>query len=422
MQLTVIGLNHNSAPIDIREKFAVHENMLENQYNKILNNERIYEAMILSTCNRVEYYAITDDYVCSLRLLSNIIEDNSEQDSNILKKYLYIYCGDDALIHIFRVASGIDSLVIGEPQIFGQVKDAFNNAKQYGKFSTFLKKLEQETIKVAKKIRTNTKIAENPITVAYAAIQMAKQVFGKLENKNALVIGAGEMCELAAQHLASNNLKNLYVTNRTYEKAFLLAKNVDGKVADINNIDNILLEIDVVISSTSSENFILDYAYMASLMIKRKYKPIFFMDMAVPRDIDPECNKLENVYIYDIDDLKSVVATNKKIREKEIVKANIYLESGVKNMNKWLESLNIIPIIKSLRQAFDENKYMEVERICNKFNINNYQERERMQFLISAYINRVLHTPLTVLKDKSSDKNKYTLADSIKIIFGLDEE
>ena len=422
MQLTVIGLNHNSAPIDIREKFAVHENMLENQYNKILNNERIYEAMILSTCNRVEYYAVTDDYVCSLRLLSSIIEDNSVQDSNILKKYLYIYCGDDALIHIFRVATGIDSLVIGEPQIFGQVKDAFNHAKQYGKFSTFLKKLEEETIKVAKKIRTNTKIARNPITVAYAAIQMAKQVFGKLENKNALVIGAGKMCELAAQHLASNNLKNLYVTNRTYEKAFLLAKNVDGKVADINNIDNILLEIDVVISSTSSENFILDYAYMASLMIKRKYKPIFFMDMAVPRDIDPECNKLENVYIYDIDDLKSIVVTNKKIREKEIVKAKTYLESGVKNMNKWLESLNIIPIIKSLRQAFEENKYREVERICNKFNINNYQERERMQFLISSYINRVLHTPLTVLKDKSSDKNKYTLADSIKIIFGLDEE
>lgn len=422
MQLAVLGLNHNTAPVDLREKLAVAEEKLPFYYSQILQNERIYEAMILSTCNRVEYYIVTDDFMCNVENILHLISEENNVDYEILRKHSYIYCGDDAVKHIFRVASGLDSLVLGEPQIFGQIKESFQLAKIHGKVDKLLKKLEEFTIKTSKKIRTHTGISENPISVSYAAVEMAKKIFGDLKDKNALIIGAGEMCELAAKHLKGANINSILVTNRTFQRAEELAEEVDGKAVRFEKFTDYLEKVDIVISSTGASDYILRHSEVKKIMPLRKYEPMFFIDIAVPRDIEPAINNIENTYVYDIDDLKSVVEANKKAREKEAVKAMEIVENATLEFNKWLESLKIIPVIKELRVKFEDIKEFELERFINKAKVQDEKTKQLLNRLLTAYMNKLLHTPLTNLKNKGTSKNKYTLTEAVEILFNLEEK
>ncbi|MCX8084826.1 MAG: glutamyl-tRNA reductase [Calditerrivibrio sp.] len=420
MQLAVLGLNHNTAPVEIREKLAVSDEHYEHIYSKILQNSRIYELLILSTCNRVEYYIVTDDFLCNVDTVIAIVAEESGIDRFELRKYTYIHCGLDAVKHIFKVASGLDSLVLGEPQIFGQVKDAFEKAKIYGKFNTFLNKLEESTIRCAKKVRTYTKISENPVSISYAAVELAKKIFSDITNRTALIIGAGEMCELAAKHLHSSGVKKIIVTNRTFERAEHLATLVNGKAVPLEHFHHYLKEADIVISSTGSPNYMVTYDIVKDIMHLRKYEPMFFIDIAVPRDIDPKINELENTFVYDIDDLREVVESNKKLREKEAIKALEIIDRAVSDFEHWLDSLKIIPIIKSLRGQLEEIKNNEIERMCEKLKITDKEEIAKIDAIITSYMNKILHNPLMKLKNSIKDKKHYTLAEAIKVLFNID--
>lgn len=421
MQLAVLGLNHNTSPIEIRERLAVSNDNYEKIYNKILQNDRIYELLIVSTCNRVEYYIVTDDFLCNVDAVLYIIASESGIDPIELRKYTYIHCGLEAVRHIFKVASGLDSLVLGEPQIFGQVKDAFTKAKLYGKFDTFLNKLEDSTIRVGKKVRTQTKISENPVSVSYAAVELAKKIFNDLSERVALVIGAGEMCELAAKHLQGGGIKEIYITNRTYERAVMLANEVNGKPIPLDQLLNYLKNADIIISSTGSPIYMVTYDDVLKVMADRKHEPMFFIDIAVPRDIDPKINEIENTYVYDIDDLKQVVEANKKQREKEAIKALEIIDQSVKDFEDWLESLKIVPIIKQIRQMYEDIKNAEIERMADKLKINDAEELRKVDIFLTSYMNKLLHTPITNIKDSIKDKKHYTIPEASKIIFGIKE-
>ncbi|MBZ4643057.1 MAG: Glutamyl-tRNA reductase [Deferribacteraceae bacterium] len=420
MQLAVVGLNHNTASVDLRECLAVPQEKLEQIYTNILANERIYEALILSTCNRVEYYLVTDDFLCNIESVLKIVAEESNIEIGELKNHTYTYCGKDAIKHLFKVACGLDSLVLGEPQIFGQVKDAFNFAKIYGKVDRFLKKLEESTIKIAKKVRTETGIAENPVSVSYAAVELAKKIFGSLKNKSALIIGAGEMCELAAKHLSSTDINSIVITNRTFEKAENLAREVSGIAKPFENLKEYLMDADIVISSTGAPNFIVSYEDVKSIMIKRKYSPMFFIDIAVPRDIDPKINEIENTYVYDIDDLKSVVEANKKAREKEAVKALQMVDAAVEDFLYWIKSLKIVPAIKGLRSYFEQIRETEIKRLMEKY--KGSIDEQLLNYALTSYLNKALHTPLTNLKNLGVSGDKYTLAEAVEILFNLKGE
>ncbi|MCB4205486.1 glutamyl-tRNA reductase [Deferribacterales bacterium Es71-Z0220] len=419
MQLAVVGLNHNTASVELRECLAVPQERIEQIYSNILKNERIYEALILSTCNRVEYYIVTDDFLCNVESVLKIVAEESKIQLDELKNHTYTYCGRDAIKHLFKVACGLDSLVLGEPQIFGQVKDAFANAKIYGKVDRFLKKLEESTIKIAKKVRTDTKIAENPVSVSYAAVELAKKIFGSLKNKSALIIGAGEMCELAAKHLSTTDISSIVITNRTFQKAEALAKEVSGVAKPFSNINEYLVDADIIISSTGAPDYIVRYDDVKSIMQKRKYSPMFFIDIAVPRDIDPKINEIENTYVYDIDDLKSVVEANKKAREKEAVKAMEMVEEAVDSFFDWVKSLKIVPTIKNLRLYFEEIKNNELIRLKEK---HKSMDETLLNYALTSYLNKVLHTPLTNLKNLGAGSEKYTLAEAVEILFNLKGE
>ncbi|KAA0259498.1 glutamyl-tRNA reductase [Deferribacter autotrophicus] len=421
MQLAIVGLNHNTAPVEIREKLSLKEDELQKEYSLLLSTERIYETLIISTCNRVEYYIITDDFLCNVEAIINRLSERSGIDIMELKNYTYVYCGTEALKHLFKVACGLDSLVLGEPQILGQVKDSFNQARLYGKFGTYLKQLEQFTLKTAKKVRTHTAISENPVSVSYAAVELAKKIFGDLKNNTALIIGAGEMCELAAKHLQTSNINKIYVTNRTFERAVTLANEVNGEPIPFDSFINYLPKVDIVISSTGAPNYIVTYQHIKDIMKKRKYSPMFFIDIAVPRDIDPDISNLDNIYVYDIDDLKDVVEANKREREKEAQKALKFIEYYVEEFNKWLESLKIVPTIKLIRQNFEKIKETELEKFFSKNQIEDADLKKQIDYLLTSYMNKILHNPLTVLKNKSIEKEKYTISEAAQILFNIKE-
>ena len=313
-------------------------------------------------------------------------------------------------------------MVLGEPQIFGQVKDAFVLAKKNNAAGQILKKLEEVTIVCTKNIRTYTKIAEKPLTISSAAIDLAKKIYGSLESRSALIIGAGQMCELAAKYLINEHLNNIFVANRTFEKAKNLAETVGGKAIEFQDIYNLLSIVDIVISSTAANNYIIEYAHIENKMPERKHRPLFFIDIAVPRDIDPKINDIENVYVYDIDDLQSVVELNKKTRTKEVEKAKIYINEAINNYYKWLKSLNIAPVIVGLRNYFEEIMEEEIKRLHLKLKLHNDEDIQKISRALNDYSNKLLHKPITNIKQSALKENKFTLVDAVKILFGLDNE
>ncbi|MDY6820963.1 MAG: glutamyl-tRNA reductase [Deferribacterota bacterium] len=422
MEIFVIGLNHNSAPVEIRELFAVTDDRMAKLYGRILAHNSIYEALILSTCNRVEIYYVSDNTHDDSKFVIDVLIEGKEINLEDVRNYFYIYKGREALEHIFEVAAGIDSMVVGEPQIFGQVKDAFRKAREYEAARKVFTKLEEITINCVKKIKTNTKISENPITVSSAAVELVKKIYGSLENRKALIIGAGEMCILAAKYLANEKLDNIFVANRTYEKAKSLAEEIGGLPIEFYSIVDYLSTVDIVLTSTSSKDFIIHYDDVNKTMALRKYSPLFFIDIAVPRDVDPRINDVENVYVYDIDDLKSVVEMNKKKRKKEIEKAKYYIKDSINNYYRWLKTIKISPVIVAMRNYFDEIKQIELERQKSKQKIEDKEEIKKLNRALSDYANKLLHKPIINIKINSLDDKKFSLTEAIRILFDLNDD
>jgi glutamyl-tRNA reductase len=420
MNALVIGLNHNTADIEVREKFAFNGSKLDEGLKAFKELSVVEEGIILSTCNRVELYANVSDVDKAILDIKGFLSSFHNIPLESLNRALYIYTDKEAVRHIFRVASSLDSMIVGEPQILGQVKDAFELALQKKTTGVLLNKLMKKAISVAKRVRTETKIAENAVSISFAAVELAKKIFTDLSKKVFMLLGAGEMAELAAKHLITSGVKEVLVSNRTYERACELAKELKGKAVRFDDFINEMVRTDIVICSTGAPTYILTKSQMHKVMRERRQRQVFIIDISVPRNIDPEINDLENVYLYNIDDLQGVVDANIFERKKEAEKAEKIVDEEVEKFIKWQESLDSVPTIVALREKAEEIKKEELERLLNKLNNLSNEEKEAIECMASAIINKLIHPPTAALKNSSEDKE--VLVAVIRRLYGLEDE
>ncbi|GAB6061608.1 glutamyl-tRNA reductase [Deferrisoma palaeochoriense] len=422
MDILVVGLSHKTAPVEIREKVAFAADCLHDALERVRVGGVVPEAVIVSTCNRVEVYAAARDRQEGVEQVVRFFADYHDIPLEELRPHLYVYEGPEAVRHVFRVASSLDSMVVGEPQILGQVKDAYEAAAAGKATGLVLNKFMHKAFSTAKRVRTETAIAQAAVSVSFAAVQLARAIFGTLEGKSVLVIGAGEMCELAVTHLVENGVREVQVTNRTLARAEELAARFGGRAVPFEEFSYHLPEVDIVISSTGAPHFVLGVEAVRSAMKARKQKPMFLIDIAVPRDIDPRINDLANVYLYDVDDLQSVVEQNKKEREKEAAKAEQIVAEEVESFQAWLKTLEVTPTIRALRERFDAIRKAELEKTLRVFGDGlTAKQRKSLEAMSQAIVNKILHEPTVYLKRAANDPDLEAAVDAVRRLFGLDE-
>ncbi|OGQ11521.1 MAG: glutamyl-tRNA reductase [Deltaproteobacteria bacterium RBG_19FT_COMBO_46_12] len=419
MELIVIGLNHHTAPIAIRECLAFSEGKLEDALSKVHALPSLKENMILSTCNRVEVYAAARETEKATFDLKNFLSQYHGLPLKEFEKSLYSHIGEEAVRHIFRVASSLDSMVLGEPQILGQIKDAYDVAQQAKTSGLILHRLLHRAFHVAKRVRAETKIALSAVSVSSVAVECAEKIFGTLEKKTVLLIGAGEMCELAARHLVSAGIEKILVTNRTFERALTLAQEFRGEAIPLEGMAQGLKKTDIVISATNSPQYLIEHNQITKVMKDRKQKPIFFIDISDPRDIEPKVGDLENVYLYNIDDLQKVANENIKDREKEAQRAEMIVQDEVVKFVNWYRSLDVTPTIVSLRNKFEEIRKKELEKTLSIHPNLSQKEKQSLEALTSAIINKILHTPITLLKRTEEEAMADLYLDALHALFQL---
>ncbi len=423
MDILVVGLSHKSAPVEIREKVAFAEDCLHEALHTVRSLPGLQEGVIVSTCNRVEVYAASRRREDGVESLVRFMAEYHEVPLEELRPHLYVYAGPDAVRHVFRVASSLDSMVVGEPQILGQVKDAYEAASEGAATGLVLNRFMQKAFSTAKRVRTETRIAQSAVSISFAAVELARKIFGDLQGKHVLVIGAGEMCELAATHLMENGVSGVQVTNRTYARAEALAERFGGNAVPFEEFRYHLPEVDIVISSTGAPHFVLEVDEVRAAMKTRKQKPMFLIDIAVPRDIDPRLNDLPNVYLYDVDDLQGVVDANKKERAKEADKAEKIVGEEVRGFLSWLKTQEVTPTIRDLREKFDSIRRVEIEKTLKAFGdeLPNKQ-RKSLEAMSQAIVNKILHEPTVYLKGLAEDPEVDFAVDAVRRMFGLGNE
>lgn len=420
MNIVVVGLSHKTASVDIREKVAFVPTQMEKPLQAIIALPDITEAVIVSTCNRVEIYATTRDIAGGMARLKRFLAEYHNIALEILEPHLYSHHGEAAIRHVFRVAASLDSMVVGEPQILGQIKTAYGYAAEYKSSGIILNRFLHKAFSVAKRVRTETKIASSAVSVSFAAVELAKKIFGDLSDKTVLLIGAGEMCELAAKHFLNNGVRGVMVTNRTFERAVKLAEEFDGKAIQFEDLFDQLHKADIILSSTGATHFIIKPKDVEDVIRRRKLKPMFFIDIAVPRDIDPKVNDVENVYLYDMDDLQGVVASNLQQRAEEAKKAEAIIETEIGQFFKWLSSLNVTPTVVALRSRFEEIRQAELARTLATWKDLPPEGQKRLEALTGAIVNKLLHQPTSVLK-RSEQGNRHDLyVDALRNLFDLE--
>jgi len=419
MEVIVVGLNHRTAPIALRECLAFQEDKLPEALQQANALPTLKENMILSTCNRVEIYGVAREMEKAVFDLENFLSHYHHLSLKEFEKNLYSYTGEEAVKHIFRVASSLDSMVVGEPQILGQIKDAYDIATQTKTSGLILHRLLHRAFHVAKRVRTETKISNSAVSVSSVAVELAKKIFESLERKTVLLIGAGEMCELAAQHLVSGGIEKVLVTNRTYDRAVTLAEQFKGEAIPFEEMNIGLRRADIVISATDSPQYLIRHDQVARVVKDRRQKPIFFIDIADPRDIEPKVGEIENAYLYNIDDLQKVTFENIKDREKEAVKAEAIVEDEVVQFVAWYRSLDITPTIVSLRKKFEEIRKRELEKTLSLHPDLSDKEKKSLEALTSAIINKILHDPVTLLKKANEEATADLYLDAIQNLFQL---
>ena len=419
MELIVIGLNHKTTPIEIRERLAFQESEMEKALVQAQSFPSVKENMILSTCNRVEIYAASRETDKAILDLKNFISQYHHLPLRDFEKNLYFFVGEEAVRHIFRVASSLDSMVVGEPQILGQIKSAYQIATDSKSSGVILHRLLHRAFHVAKRVRTETKISNSAVSVSSVAVELAEKIFGSLEKRTVLLIGAGEMSELAARHLVSGGAEKILVTNRTYERAITLAEEFHGEAIRFEEMASGLKKADIVISATESPQYIVGHDQMAKVMKDRKQKPIFFIDIADPRDIEPRVGDIENVYLYNIDDLQKVANENIKDREKEAEKAEAIVRDEMVKFVQWYQSLEVTPTIIALRNKFEEIRSKELGKTLSLLPHLSEKERQSLDMLTSSIVNKILHDPLTRLKQNDQEVISDFYIDVIRTLFQL---
>jgi len=422
MEIVLIGLSHKTAPVEVRERFSIPQEQVKNFLGQLVALPGVQEGLILSTCNRMEVIVVmegSDDWGDPLKdFLAGVAGMNRDD----LAPYLYTLKGEDAVRHLFRVTASMDSMVLGEPQILGQVKEAYRQAVGSKAVGLVLNKLSHRSFFIAKRVRTETRMASQAVSVSFAAVELAKKIMGNLDDKRAMLIGTGEMSELAAKHFISHGVREIWVTNRTPTRAMEMAQELGGRAVPFEDFPQMLKDVDIVLSSTGSSHYIILKKQLAGVIRARKNKPMFFIDIAVPRDVDPTINELDNIYVYDIDDLQGVVESNIEERRKEVLKAEGIVHQGVEAFKDWLASLEVVPTILDLRQRLEKIRQREVAKTLALLKNASEEEQKALDLLTQSIINKILHHPISLLKHQESREQGKLYVDITRKIFRLDEE
>lgn len=419
MPLHILGLNHNTAPVEIREQVVFTGDEIDQALAQIVALDNVIEAVVLSTCNRTEFYVETTDQ--GVQLIRSWLKENQGL-SDIASESLFNLDKEDAIRHLFRVACGLDSMVLGEPQILGQLKDAFRQAEQTGTVGSQLSRIFHHTFSVAKKVRTDTEIGSSPVSVAYAAVNLANQFFAGFSQHTALLIGAGVTIELVAKHLYSKEIGRLFVANRDIGRAQKLASHFDGFALPLSEIDGTLPEADILISSTASTEPVVSFTQMKRAMKARRHKPVFAVDIAVPRDLDPAISELDDVYLYTIDDLDKVIMDGQSNREAAAIDANRILDDETQRYLSIERSKEVAPIITALRDHGDGLREQVLEQARRRL-AKGADNDEVLQYVTSALLKKLLHQPSVRLREagEKSDKEFIKIVSELFGLNGKDE-
>ncbi len=419
MNIVIVGLSHKTAPVEIREKVAFAPTAMAEPLHQLLQLPAVSEALIVSTCNRVELYVVSRQPESAIIEMKHFLANFHNLQLSQLEEHLYDFVSTEAIHHLLRVAASLDSMMIGEPQILGQIKTAYGYACEHNTIGIILNRFLHKTFSVAKRVRTETEIASNAVSVSFAAVELARKIFDSLENKTVMLIGAGEMCELAAKHFVNNGVTKVLVTNRTFSRAEKLAEEFNGTAVSFDNFREQLHRVDIVLSSTGSPDYVLQAKKLKDVCKERRYKPMFLIDIAVPRDIDPTANKLDGIYLYDVDDLQGVVQANVKERQKEATKAELIINGEVDTFQKWLNSLEVKPTIVALRQQLEQVRHTELEKTLSNMNGLSNKELKSVEAMSHAIINKILHHPTQILKQTNSGDDGSLYIDAVRTLFNL---
>jgi len=420
MNLLLIGMNHKTAPVEIRERLNIACTEGFNPLEEILGFPGVEEALYLSTCNRVEILVRSREGDAAEESLRELIFRHGNLSGEELVRCLYVHRDEAAVRHLFRVAAGLDSLIMGEPQILGQVKDAYRQAVEREAAGIILNKLLHRAFRVAKRIRTETGVGSHAVSVSYAAVELAKKIFGALPGKKILLVGAGEMSELAARHLLKHGGDRLFVVNRTWDRAVRLAAEFQGTAVEFPRLGEALREADIVITSTGAPGYIITGEMVAAALGRRKNRLLFVIDIAVPRDVDPRAGDLENVYLYNVDDLQDIADENMAIRKEEAARGEEIVAAETEEYLAWFDTLAVVPAIVSLREKADAIVAGELERAEGWLRNLRPEDREEAAILAQAIVNKLLHDPMTCLKEESRDGAAPAYVAALRRLFRLD--
>lgn len=419
MNFHLIGVNHKSAPVDVREQLAIPDGRLPEALGKLVSLPGVSEGMILSTCNRVEILARTVNGSADLR---PFLDEYFSLDRRSYEPHLYEYRQADAVRHVFRVASSLDSMVVGEPQILGQVKEAYAVARAAGTVQSYLDLLLTRAFAVAKRVRTETAVGSSAVSVASVAVELAGKIFGSLEGKHVCLVGAGKMSELAARHLVARGAGPIFVANRTHDRAQAMAERFGGRSIRFDDLYQHCERADIIITSTGSPVTIFKREHGELFLSRRRNRPMFFIDIAVPRDVDPEMNKLDGIFVYDIDDLQQVVASHVEGRKQEAERAERIIQDEVERFQERIQTLHLTPTIVSLQDQFETIRQAELDRMRGRLGTLTPEQEAAIEALTRGIVNKLLHTPIHSLKSAASRAEITTLVDSFRKIFDLQEK
>ena len=423
MDLVVVGISHRTAPLDLRERLAFPEERLVQDLQEFAGLSGVGEAVIVSTCNRVEIYAGASDPAVAGATLRRRLAERHGIPREELDEHLYERAGDEGVHHLFRVASSLDSLVVGEPQILGQIKEAFVRAVDAGAAGPVLQRCMHRALKVARKVRNETAIGRESVSVSSVAVDLARKIFGSLAGRPVLLVGAGKMSHLAARKLQSEGAPEVLVANRSRDRAEEMAREYGGRACDLARLGELLVEADIVFASTSAREYVIRPEMVSGAMRSRRQRPLFLIDTAVPRNVDPRVNEIDNVYLFDMDDLQRVVASNQAERMREATMAEAMVEAEVEAFAGWRRTLSVVPTVVALRERLDGIQRAETQRVLRRLEgvaALTDRDRELIEGLGRRIVGKILHEPVSTLKRDGAGGGPVDLVSAAQALFGLD--
>lgn len=422
MHIVAVGLNYRTAPVEVRERFSFTDSDMPQALQELKRTKNVLEGVIIATCNRTEIYVVVDRlHMCGYYIWS-FMEKWFGVPREEFTSHLYMYEDKQAIDHLFRVTCGLDSMVLGETQILGQVRSSFLLSQSQQGTGTWFNKLFKQAITLSKRAHSETAIGENAVSVSYAAVELGKSIFGSFSGKSVLILGAGKMSELTAKHLSLAGAQELLVANRTFGRAQELASKFNGTPCTLQEAFQRLKDVDILISSTGSEGYVITASQVANSMKLRPDQPLFIIDIAVPRDIDPSISELQNVFLYDIDDLEGIVESNLELRRAESIKIEVMIEEEMEQFEEWVETLGVLPVIRALHEKSSFIHESTVDSLFNKLPELDERQRKVIRRLTKSIVNQMMHDPINRVKEMAGEKGGAEALEIFTQIFGLEEQ